>query len=424
LRSVAIGRCTIYNGALEPLTDGGAATLTHEGMAETIAHASGDARFTATTGASLSPDELARYGRHISLAEIGRAGQERLKAARVLIVGAGGLGSPAGLYLAAAGVGTLGLVDFDEVDRSNLQRQVLYADSDVARRKVVAAAERIRGLNPHVEVEAHETRLTAANAAGIVGEYDLVVDGTDNFATRYLVNDVCVLLGVPNVYGSVLRFEGQAAVFAAAGGPCYRCLFRDPPPPGLVPSCGEAGVMGVLPGIIGSIQATEAIKLITGAGDPLVGRLLLVDALTMSFRTITVRPDPLCPACGTREITLLRDYDEYCAGPTVPAEVSQIEPAELAALLRRQPPPTLIDVREPLEWEIASLPGARLIPLRELESAIASLPRGRELVVYCHHGVRSRTAAEMLAAAGHSAASLAGGIDRWSREIDPSVRRY
>jgi len=393
-------------------------------MAQTSTRAARDTGPAGTVHASLTAEELARYGRHLSLAEIGRDGQARLKDARVLIVGAGGLGSPAALYLAAAGVGTLGLVDFDEVDRSNLQRQILYADSDVSRRKVTAAAERIRGLNPHVTVEAHETRLTAANAAEIVQPYDLVVDGTDNFATRYLVNDVCVLLGVPNVYGSVLRFEGQAAVFATSDGPCYRCLFRDPPPPGLVPSCGEAGVMGVLPGIIGSIQATEAIKLITGAGDPLIGRLLLVDALTMSFRTIAVRRDPLCPACGTRELTLLRDYDEYCAGPAAPAELSEIEPSELAVRLRAQPPPMLLDVREPVEWEIAKLPGARLVPLGQIESVIPTLPRGEAVVVYCHHGVRSRAAAEMLAAAGISAASLAGGIDRWSREVDPSVRRY
>jgi molybdopterin/thiamine biosynthesis adenylyltransferase/rhodanese-related sulfurtransferase len=379
-----------------------------------------------SAGNDLSVEEIVRYGRHLSLDEIGPEGQRLLKSARVLIVGAGGLGSPASLYLAAAGVGTLGLVDFDHVDRSNLQRQILYGESDVGRPKLAAAQERLRDINPHVQVATHATRLSAQNAEAIVSDYDLVVDGTDNFATRYLVNDVCVLVGRPNVYGSVLRFDGQVSVFALNDGPCYRCLFREPPPPGLVPSCGEAGVMGVLPGIVGSLQAMEAIKLITGIGEPLVGRLLLIDALDMTFRTIEVRKDPACPACGTREITLLRDYDEYCgerpAG--VGAGAAEISPAELAARLSQGEPLTLIDVREPHEWEIARLEGAQLVPLGELPEAIDTLPRDREAIVYCHHGMRGSRAAAQLAAAGFRATNLAGGIDRWSLEVDAGIPRY
>jgi molybdopterin/thiamine biosynthesis adenylyltransferase/rhodanese-related sulfurtransferase len=374
----------------------------------------------------LSVEEIVRYGRHLSLDEVGPKGQRLLKSARVLIVGAGGLGSPASLYLAAAGVGTLGLVDFDHVDRSNLQRQILYGESDVGRPKLAAAQERLRDINPHVQVATHPTRLSAQNAQAIVADYDLVVDGTDNFATRYLVNDVCVLVGRPNVYGSVLRFDGQVSVFGLDDGPCYRCLFREPPPPGLVPSCGEAGVMGVLPGIVGSLQAMEAIKLITGIGEPLVGRLLLIDALDMTFRTIEVRKDPACPACGTREITLLRDYDEYCgeSPARVGATAAEISPAELAARLSHGEPLTLIDVREPHEWEIARLEGAQLVPLGELSEAIDTLPRDREAIVYCHHGMRGGRAAAQLAAAGFRATNLAGGIDRWSLEVDASIPRY
>jgi sulfur-carrier protein adenylyltransferase/sulfurtransferase len=382
------------------------------------------------SSAALSALELARYGRHLSLAEIGTAGQERLKSARVLVVGAGGLGSPVSMYLAAAGVGTIGLVDFDEVERSNLQRQILFGESAVGRGKLQAASDRLSDINPYVRLEAHEIRLSAQNAERVVADYDLVVDGTDNFATRYLVNDVCVHLGVPNVYGSVLRFEGQASVFATPDGPCYRCLFREPPPPGLVPSCAEAGVMGVLPGIIGSIQAAEAIKLITGAGRPLVGRLLLLDALTMAFRSIEIRRDPGCPACGTREITVLRDYDEYCDGRAVHSTAadnllpSEITPADLAARLGKGESVTLLDVREEVEWRIAHLPGARLVPLGELATALGSIPAEDDIVVYCHRGIRSRAATELLAANGYRVSNLAGGIDRWSREVDPSVPRY
>jgi sulfur-carrier protein adenylyltransferase/sulfurtransferase len=381
----------------------------------------------------LEAGELARYGRHLSLPEIGPEGQSRLRAARVLVVGAGGLGSPAAMYLAAAGVGTIGLVDFDQVERSNLQRQILYSDADVGRGKLTAAAERLTGINPHVALELHETRLRADNAVDIVQAYDLVLDGTDNFATRYLVNDVCVHLGIPNVYGSVLRFEGQASVFAAGDGPCYRCLFREPPPAGLVPSCAEAGVMGVLPGIVGSIQATEAIKLITGAGEPLVGRLLLVDALTMTFRSIDIRRDRECPACGTREITVLRDYDEYCSGvATADAGVSEpavsgpaeMAPQELAARLERGDPLTLLDVREEAEWRIGRIGGAMLVPLRQVPDSTDAIPIDREVVVYCHRGMRSRAAAEHLAHLGYRVSNLTGGIDRWSLEVDPSVPRY
>ncbi|HUF65923.1 MAG TPA: molybdopterin-synthase adenylyltransferase MoeB [Gemmatimonadaceae bacterium] len=378
---------------------------------------------------ALSAGELSRYGRHLSLAEIGASGQERLKSARVLVVGAGGLGSPASMYLAAAGVGTIGLVDFDEVERSNLQRQILFGETDVGRLKLEAASDRLSGINPHLHLEPHETRLSARNAERIVGGYDVVVDGTDNFATRYLVNDVCVHLGVPNVYGSVLRFEGQASVFATPEGPCYRCLFREPPPPGLVPSCAEAGVMGVLPGIIGSIQAAETIKLITGAGRSLAGRLLLLDALTMTFRSIEIRRDPGCPACGTRQITVLRDYDEYCDGRTAGGDAHgalppEIAPADLAARLERGDSVTLLDVREEVEWRIGHIAGARLVPLGEISGALGSIPAEHDVVVYCHHGTRSRAATELLSASGFRASNLAGGIDRWSREVDPSVPRY
>src|SRR5689334_5820719 len=312
----------------------------------------------------LSNDEIQRYARHLILPDVGVEGQQRLKAARVLIVGAGGLGSPVALYLAAAGVGTLGLVDFDAVDVSNLQRQILHGTKDVGRSKLESARDRISEMNPHVRVETHDARLTSANALEVIGRYDIVVDGTDNFATRYLTNDACVLLGKPNVYGSIFRFEGQASVFGLDDGPCYRCLFPEPPPPGSVPSCAEGGVLGVLPGIVGTIQATEAIKLILGIGETLAGRLLLIDALSMQFRTMTLRKDPACPACGTRTITALIDYDEFCGAPTSGAthhadDVLEITPLELADRLSRAADTfDLIDVREPGEWAIARIDGA------------------------------------------------------------------
>jgi sulfur-carrier protein adenylyltransferase/sulfurtransferase len=379
---------------------------------------------------ALSQQELLRYSRHLILPNVELAGQRRLKAARVLIVGAGGLGSPVALYLAAAGVGTLGIVDFDDVDVTNLQRQLLHGTKDVGRPKLTSASERIRDLNPYVHVEPYETRLTSANALEIIREYDLVVDGTDNFATRYLTNDACVLLGKPNVYGSIFRFEGQASVFAAADGPCYRCLFPEPPPPGLVPSCAEGGVLGVLPGMIGTIQAAEALKLILGITGTLVGRLLLVNALAMEFRTVRLRKDPSCPACGTRTITELIDYDEYCGTPGGEASydrngVAEITPRELAEQMRAGATIDLVDVREPGEWEIARLPGARLVPLGQLSASMATLDSARDIVVMCRSGQRSANAARQLQAAGfRKVKNLAGGILRWSDEVDPTVPKY
>jgi sulfur-carrier protein adenylyltransferase/sulfurtransferase len=379
---------------------------------------------------TLSQQELLRYSRHLILPNVELEGQQRLKAARVLVVGAGGLGSPVALYLAAAGVGTLGLVDFDAVDVTNLQRQLLHGTKDVGRSKLESAAERLHDVNPHVRVEPYGTRLTSANALEIMRDYDLVVDGTDNFATRYLTNDACVLLGKPNVYGSIFRFEGQASVFAAADGPCYRCLFPEPPPPGLVPSCAEGGVLGVLPGMIGTIQAAEALKLILGVGGTLVGRLLLVNALTMEFRTVRLRKDPACPACGTREIRELIDYDEYCGTPGGEAHydrdgVTEITPRELANQMHGGAQIDLIDVREPGEWAIARLPGARLVPLGQLAASMATLDSAREIVVMCRSGQRSASAARQLQAAGfRKVKNLAGGILRWSDEVDPTVSKY
>src|SRR3954468_22101315 len=337
---------------------------------------------------TLSNEEVLRYSRHLILPDVGIDGQRKLKAGRILLIGAGGLGSPLALYLAAAGVGTLGLVDFDVVDVSNLQRQVLHGTKDIGRPKLESARERIHDVNPHVHVELYETRLTSANALEIIGDYDIVVDGTDNFATRYLTNDACVLLGKPNVYGSIFRFEGQASVFSTPDGPCYRCLFPEPPPPGLVPNCAEGGVLGVLPGIIGSIQAAEALKLALKIGGSLAGRLLLVDALGMSFRTVTLRRDPSCPACGTRTITELMDYDQFCGAPGAAPdrdenEVVEITPRELAARLLEAADLDLIDVREPGEWDIAHLHGARLVPLGTLGTAMGTLDRSREIVVMC-----------------------------------------
>ncbi len=377
----------------------------------------------------LSTDEILRYSRHLILPDVGVEGQRRLKAARVLVVGAGGLGSPLALYLAAAGVGHLGLVDFDTVDLTNLQRQILYGTADVGRPKLVSARERIADTNPHVHLETYEARLTSANALEILRGYDLVVDGTDNFATRYLVNDACVLLGIPNVYGSIFRFEGQASVFATAGGPCYRCLYREPPPPGLVPSCAEGGVLGVLPGLIGVVQATEAIKLILGVGKPLIGRLLLVDALGMEFRTVRLRCDPECPACGTREIRELIDYEAFCGvahdDESGDDAVPGVTPLELAARIGRREDFDLIDVREPHEWAIGKLPGARLVPLGTLAEAAAALDPAREVVVYCRAGVRGAKAVRQLQAHGiRQVANLTGGIIRWSEDVDPTVPKY
>lgn len=381
--------------------------------------------------AELTSDELRRYGRHLVLSQVGTTGQKKLRASRVLLVGAGGLGSPAALYLAAAGVGTLGLVDFDVVDVTNLQRQVLYGTSDVGRPKLDSASDRIRDINPFVHVERFDTALTSQNALEIAADFDVIVDGTDNFPTRYLINDTCVILGKPNAFGSVLRFEGQASVFATEDGPCYRCVFREPPPAGLVPSCAEAGVLGVLPGLVGTIQATEAIKLILGEGNPLIGRLLLIDALSMEFRTIALRRDPECPACGTREIRELIDYEAFCGvGTNMNGEesadvISDIDPVALADRIKAGDDIQLVDVREPWEWQIARIPGARLIPLGQLSSEIPSLDPARETVIYCKSGVRSMHAAHALEDAGfRKLSNLTGGILRWSQDVDPAVPRY
>jgi molybdopterin/thiamine biosynthesis adenylyltransferase/rhodanese-related sulfurtransferase len=378
----------------------------------------------------LSREEISRYARHIIIPDVGVEGQRRLKAARVLLIGAGGLGSPLALYLAAAGVGHLGLVDFDVVDVTNLQRQILHGTKDIGRSKLASARERIADINPFVELTTYETALTSQNALGIIADYDLVVDGTDNFPTRYLVNDACVMLGKPNVYGSVFRFEGQASVFSTKDGPCYRCLFPEPPPPGMVPSCAEGGVLGVLPGLIGMIQATETIKLILGIGEPLIGRLLLVDALGAQFRTVKIRRNPACPACGTREITKLIDYDEFCGLKTEDRRgktediMPEITPLELAERLRAGDV-ELIDVREPHEWDIARIPGARFIPLGSFPAAIPSLDRTRDIVVHCRSGVRSGKAVRQLQAAGFTRVkNLAGGILRWSDDVDPQVPKY
>jgi len=376
---------------------------------------------------SLSQEEILRYSRHLILPEVGVEGQRRLRDARILMVGAGGLGSPIGLYLAAAGVGRLGIVEFDRVDLTNLQRQVLHGTKDVGRKKLESARERIQDLNPHVEVVAHDAWLTSENALDIVRQYDLVVDGTDNFATRYLVNDACVLTGKPNVYGSIYRFEGQSTVFCTSDGPCYRCLYPEPPPPGLVPSCAEGGVLGILPGLVGLIQATEAVKLVTGIGQPLVGRLLLVDALGMQFRTVKLRRHPRCPACGTRELTALVDYQQFCGvGREEPTDdVPVMTVSELAARRRRNADLDLVDVREPHEWEIGRIDGARLAPLSSFADALRTLDSARDVVVYCKSGGRSARAVRQLRAAGFRRVwNLEGGILRWSEEIDPTVPRY
>jgi molybdopterin/thiamine biosynthesis adenylyltransferase/rhodanese-related sulfurtransferase len=378
--------------------------------------------------ATLSRGELLRYARHLTLPGVGPEGQARLKAARILLVGAGGLGSPAALYLAAAGVGTLGLVDFDVVDVSNLQRQILHGTAALGRPKVNSASERLADLNPDIRVVRFGERLTSANAREILAGFDIIVDGSDNFPTRYLVNDVCVWLGKPLIYGSIFRFEGQASVFDAAKGPCYRCLYAEPPPPHLVPSCAEGGVLGVLPGVIGSLQALEAIKLVLGTGDTLLGRLLLFDALRLGFRELRLLKDPDCPVCGPRpSITEPIDYEAFCGfGGQDAAHEGEISVQELAALLqRRSASVQVLDVREPWEWEIARIPESVLVPLGHLADRLAEVePRG-EVVTVCHHGARSAQAGALLKAAGFGRVrSLAGGIDRWAQEIEPAMARY
>ncbi len=374
---------------------------------------------------TLDRAEIHRYSRHLILPEMGVTGQRRLKGSRVLLVGAGGLGSPAALYLAAAGVGHVSLVEFDVVDVTNLQRQVLHGTKDVGRPKAESARDRLLDLNPHLSLTLHDTRLHAGNALELVRDHDLVVDGTDNFGTRYLVNDACVLAGRPNVYASIFRFDGQASVFATADGPCYRCLYPSPPPPGEVPSCAEGGVLGVLPGLLGTIQATEALKLLAGIGQPLVGRLLLVDALAMQFRTVKVRKDPNCPACGTRTIRELREESFACEVGAPVERVPEITPVELAKRVLRGDALTLLDVREPHEWEITRIPGARLAPLSRLAEEIQRLDPAREIVVYCRSGVRSQKAGLQIRAAGFpNVLSLAGGVLRYGDDVDPSLPRY
>jgi sulfur-carrier protein adenylyltransferase/sulfurtransferase len=375
----------------------------------------------------LSHEEILRYSRHLILPDVGVEGQQKLKAARVLLIGAGGLGSPAALYLAAAGVGTLGLVDFDVVDKTNLQRQILHGTSMVGVSKLESAAARIHDLNPNVRVEPFETRLTSENALDIVREFDIVADGTDNFPTRYLVNDACVLLDKPNVYGSIFRFEGQASVFHAKRGPCYRCLYSEPPPPGLVPSCAEGGVLGVLPGIIGSIQAMETIKLILGAGEPLIGRLVLFDALKLQFRELKLEKDPDCPVCGSHPtVTELIDYEAFCGIGAEPSyDGVEIAAHELHDEWQRNPDLLVIDVRERHEHEIAHIDGAVLIPLGELPDRLSELDGHRAIVTHCHHGARSLKALEILKAAGFSKVrSLRGGIDAWAVNVDRNLPRY
>ncbi len=375
----------------------------------------------------LSHEEILRYSRHLILPDVGVEGQRKLKAARVLLVGAGGLGSPAALYLAAAGVGTIGLVDFDVVDKTNLQRQILHGTSTVGTPKLDSARARIQDLNPNVRVETFETRLTAENALAIIRDFDIVADGTDNFPTRYLVNDACVLLGKPNVYGSIFRFEGQASVFYAKAGPCYRCLYAEPPPPGLVPSCAEGGVLGVLPGIIGSIQAMETIKLIVGAGEPLIGRLLLFDALRLEFRELKLEKDPDCPVCGRHPtVTELIDYEAFCGIAAEPAyDGAEVTADELKGELNAGKPIVIVDVREPHEYEIARIDGAVLMPLGELPARLHELDDHADIVTHCHHGARSLKALEILKAAGFAKVrSLRGGIDAWAVNVDPALPRY
>jgi adenylyltransferase/sulfurtransferase len=381
-----------------------------------------------TAGCDLSREEIARYSRHLVMPEVTIEGQRRLKRSSALLVGAGGLGSPAALYLAAAGVGRIGIVDFDVVDESNLQRQILHDTNWVGRPKLESAKARLASLNPHVRVDAHAAVLTRENALEILGGYDVVVDGTDNFETRYLTNDACYFLKRPNVYGSIFRFEGQASVFWPDRGPCYRCLYAEPPPPDLVPSCAEGGVLGILPGVVGGIQATEAIKILLGVGEPLVGRLLLYDALAMRFDEVKLRRDPECPLCSPKAtIRELQDYPAFCGtgrgGPAAPVE--EIGAAELKRRFDAGEPLEVLDVREPHEWAICQIPGARLVPLGSLAGRVHELDPARTYVLQCRSGQRSATAAALLREAGfRHVLNLRGGILAWAREVDPSIPTY
>ena len=392
----------------------------------------------ALAGIELSHEEVKRYSRHLIMPEVGMDGQKKLKAASVLLIGAGGLGSPLAMYLAAAGIGRIGLVDYDVVDYTNLQRQIIHGTKDVGRPKLDSAKERILDINPHVHVDTYEVPLTSANALEIFEPYDIIIDGTDNFPTRYLTNDACVLLGKPNVYGSIFRFEGQASVFYAEEGPCYRCLFPEPPPPGLVPSCAEGGVLGILPGTIGAIQATEAVKLILGVGESLIGRLLLYDALNMSFEQVRLRKNPNCPVCGENPtVTQLIDYEQFCGMPAHDRSLYQtsangdavpgITPQELKARLAAGEDLFILDVREPHEWDISNLAhlGAVLIPKGDVVNRMGELDTAREVIVHCRTGVRSADVIRQLQQHGFKKMhNLEGGINRWAEEVEPSLPRY
>jgi sulfur-carrier protein adenylyltransferase/sulfurtransferase len=437
--STRVKQYAIYNIGRQHFVDlRFAGTATDAAKRPREAHERETSMTTTTTyepTAALTPEESLRYARHLILPEVGPAGQGRLKNARVLIIGAGGLGSPIGMYLGAAGVGTLGIVDFDVVDASNLQRQIVHGTSDIGRLKLESARETLGEINPHVHIEPYPVRLTSENALEIFADYDVIVDGTDNFPTRYLANDASVLLGKPYVYGSVFRFEGQNSVFSTPGGPCYRCLFAEPPPPGMVPSCAEGGVLGVVPGIVGTIQTMETIKLILGIGDTLAGRLLIFDAMRMKFRELRLKRDSACPVCGDRPtVTELIDYERFCGvAPEEkgPEGMSNDEPeltvTELKDLLDRGEEITLIDVREPYEWSIANLEpqGAKLIPLGELTDRADEIDTDADVVVYCRTGARSARAVEFLRDRGHTRVrNLEGGIRAWSEEIDPSIPTY
>ena len=384
------------------------------------------------TTPALTNEEVARYSRHLIMPEVGMDGQLKLKAASVLCIGAGGLGSPVALYLAAAGVGRLGLVDFDVVDYSNLQRQIIHGTADVGRPKLDSARDSLAAINPEVRIETHNLALSSGNALDLFREYDIIVDGTDNFPTRYLVNDACVLLGKPNCYGSIFRFEGQASVFSAPGGPCYRCLYPEPPPPGLVPSCAEGGVLGILPGLVGTIQATEAVKLIMGVGEPLIGRFLIYDALRMRFRELKLRKDPDCPVCGEhRTVTELIDYDQFCGIAPAASAGADPQPSDdatveqLKARLDQREEPFILDVREPQEYQICNIPGSTLIPLGDLPSRLHELEGRGEMIVHCKSGVRSAKAVKLLREAGFAQAkNLRGGILRWIDAVDPTLPKY
>ena len=384
---------------------------------------------------ALTNDEVKRYSRHLIMPEVGVEGQEKLKNGSVLCIGAGGLGSPAALYLAAAGVGRIGIVDFDVVDFSNLQRQVIHGTPDVGRSKLASAKDRLLALNPHITIDTYETALSSKNALELFKPYDVILDGTDNFPTRYLTNDACVLLGKPNAYGSIFRFEGQASVFAVKGGPCYRCLYPEPPPPGLVPSCAEGGVLGVLPGVVGTIQATEAIKLIMGIGEPLIGRFLIYDALRMKFRELKLKKDPDCPVCGTHPtVHELIDYEQFCGvAPAAPevvvtrgnADETETDVQELKRKIDAGEDFFLLDVREPNEFQIGRIPGSTLIPLGEVPQRVNEIPRDKDIVVHCKMGARSAKAASFLRQQGYrNVKNLKGGILDWSDKIDPTVPKY